>query len=367
MDSAPSADAERKTGFPRLELFYILAICAIAFIGLTISLKDPGFAIANDEGYYLSYAEVVHQNGLSGFRDSFDLYVSDSRHWIYPNPLRVGYFAVAALWIKIFGVSLVPLAYLSAVCHIGFILAVGIFSYRWFGRARCLMITALIATSPLCLALARRALADSMATFMLALTTGLFIERIRNPASRAVTIAFPIVFALTILVKEHTAFFLVPVLFYTVYDWLMTRRLPTFSSVFVMFGAPLIVVGTIWLIAAGGVTPLLELFSMLLEAQTTNVYTTDYGSGPWYRYLIDFLVLSPWTTLFGLAYGVIIIEKIKRRDAGAAEVFLLFLFAGLVFVLSFLTKNARFVIIFEFPLRVFAVLMLFGDAYVPMR
>ncbi|MEY2784012.1 MAG: hypothetical protein RL277_216, partial [Planctomycetota bacterium] len=94
----------------------------------------------------------------------------------------------------------------------------------------------------------------------------------------------------------------------------------------------------------------------------TNEYAIRYGSGPWYRYLVDYLLISPWTTLAACA-GLGARLSGKRFEFGDRELTLLALLGCLLLVeMSFFTKNARYLLILELPLRALALAWIFGLA-----
>ena len=53
----------------------------------------------------------------------------------------------------------------------------------------------------------------------------------------------------------------------------------------------------LWLFAAGDLGTLLQVVRGIVSSPAENAYAKLLGLGPWYRYLLDYLVLSPWPTL----------------------------------------------------------------------
>jgi hypothetical protein len=80
-----------------------------------------------------------------------------------------------------------------------------------------------------------------------------------------------------------------------------------------------------------------------------------YCSGPWFRYLADYLILSP--LVFLLAAGFFF----HRLASGARDDALSYFMLLAVFLLAafgLFAKNIRYVMLADMPLRLFAVMML---------
>ncbi|MFA5345664.1 MAG: hypothetical protein WC315_05260, partial [Candidatus Omnitrophota bacterium] len=70
----------------------------VAVTLLSFTLKNIRFASSADEGYYFRYASFIAQKGLSGFGALFKNYLENQQFWLYPNPLRVGFIILSAIW-----------------------------------------------------------------------------------------------------------------------------------------------------------------------------------------------------------------------------------------------------------------------------
>ena len=82
-----------------------------------------------------------------------------------------------------------------------------------------------------------------------------------------------------------------------------------------------------------------------------------FCSGPWFRYLIDYIALSPFTTLFFIGY---LAHKALQRDAEWRIVLLAgyFISIFLFFAVIMHFKEIRFLIHLEMVVVLFAVLFL---------
>jgi hypothetical protein len=124
------------------------------------------------------------------------------------------------------------------------------------------------------------------------------------------------------------------------------------------FALPVAAVGLVLLAAAGSPSRLIETQSMLLGSPATNEYALKFCSGPWFRYAIDHLCLSPAPTLLAIGYGGVLVLRARGGDGERCLAFLGLVAVLLVFELSFFIKSVRYTAILELPLRIFAACML---------
>ncbi len=67
-----------------------------------------------------------------------------------------------------------------------------------------------------------------------------------------------------------------------------------------MFIGPLFGVATLVLLA-GGITKLITAYELSVTHNYQLVYAITTGDGPWHRYLVDLLLVSPVVTLLAVA------------------------------------------------------------------
>jgi 4-amino-4-deoxy-L-arabinose transferase-like glycosyltransferase len=338
-------------------------LAALALAGLVLwllarTLANVPYDPKSDDGYYLAYARAVAERGPAAFPGLFSSWNADSGNWIYPSPLRIFFVLVSALWVKLFGASLPALSWLSVASHVGWILVTAFFALRHFEPRRALLVTALAAFAPLLLGIGRLALQDSFLLLLLALSCWTFVETLAAPRSRAWRAAFVASFALALLTKE-LALLLLPAF---VLGWLAERRGRAAEHPFWPFARllalPCLIVLPVFLLAAGGPGPLRQTVRTVLTSPGGNEYAIAFGSGPWYRYLIDYLCISPGVTLLALGFaGALLLRSLRERPA-RAEVQFGIQAAVLLLELGFFTKNVRYLMILELPLAVFAAAML---------
>ena len=112
-----------------------------------------------------------------------------------------------------------------------------------------------------------------------------------------------------------------------------------------------LVVGLVYLLAYGydNIVAIAKVIISIIKGG--NQYDQMFDRGPWYRYLMDFMLLSPFTLILAIGFaGYTVLTQNKSR-----KVILMLLLAGyLLFAYGLLAKNIRYLIIGDIPLRFFA-------------
>jgi hypothetical protein len=89
-----------------------------------------------------------------------------------------------------------------------------------------------------------------------------------------------------------------------------------------------------------------------LSATGTGEYAIAYSQGPWFRYLIDFFLLSPFTALLAIGYFFTAGGQQVDRFLGRCTLLLFVVFSLMAL------KNVRYVSFLDIPMRILAVLTL---------
>jgi 4-amino-4-deoxy-L-arabinose transferase-like glycosyltransferase len=338
-----------------------LAALALAFaVGALVAstLASVRYVDNPDEAYYLAYAGYVGEHGLAGLPQLFHDYASEPARWRFPNPLRVGYIGLATGWTALRGTSFAALSELSLVCHVLVVLVAYRFLRGLQGHARALLAAALVAFSPLQLALARRALIDGAATLTGLLVLWSFVASLRHPGRRGLRALFALAFGAGIVVKETGLLLALPCAIVLAWERFAVRRSLPLGEYALALLAPPAVCAALWLWAAGDLSTLVSVVRIILSSPASNDYALQYGGGPWYRYVVDELLLAPWPTLCGIAAIGWAALRARERQAGDAAVWLAAWVASLWLAFAPFTKNVRYVAQGEIPLRALAVALL---------
>lgn len=368
-EAEPRPRPARSTARALPPILFALALALLA----TILIRSMGAAVRDpksDDGYYLRYMQVVGREGPTAFPRLFDEWNATPKDWIFPPPSRIGFIAVSALWSKLFGANYQALQTLSIASHLLLVLLNYLFARRRFGEPRALFIGVLIGFSPLLMGISRLALTDSFNALCMTTTVWLFLELLEDPRSRGRSILFVAALAFMVLVKELALLLVVPFIAFLLFERFV-RRVPhdlrRFALCFAISG---LVAAPIFALAAGSVPKLLETTRIVLASPATNRYAIAFGSGPWTRAILDYLLFSPWPTLFAIGWFFVQVLRLCERRYERDSVFLCFVSGFLILLLSFFTKNVRYTVVLELPIRVFTVLLpweVFGRLRSPWR
>jgi 4-amino-4-deoxy-L-arabinose transferase-like glycosyltransferase len=311
---------------------------------------SAGFKLVGiDEHNYATYVEQTLKYGLTGYGHVVDDYITSQvkeRQAVVPAT-RIGFIWPTAIVARITRLdSLSAVHAVSATSAILLLFATAAIGMR-FGRARqTLVLTALMAVAPLQVALAQRALGDEYFAFWAVLSAWFFFECLQNRQSRRWFVAFGISFFMLVLTKENAAFVCAALL--AVWLWFAVAGIsrPNYVLVFVMFisGAAAVLVLASLL---GGISEWITFYRMYGQKSSGIPYVIQFQDGAWYRYLIDFTLLSP--LVVALTFGrVFMIEKKEAPD----------LFWGLFLGFSFVAMSIvpfgfslRFAAYWDVPLR----------------
>lgn len=332
----------------------LLLLVSSLLINSLINIKE----FKGDEIYYKDYVQYIHVRGVGGFPSLVQTYLGNKEYWYSPHPLRIGFIGVSALCVDLFGLSFHTIQLISVFSHIFMIFISYVFARKYFGSIRAMFIAALLSFSPICMAMSRRALGDSLATCCMAVTIWLFLDLIHHSGIMK-KILFIVVFCFAILVKETSILFYIPFLAFLLIETYYKKATVNLPSLLVVLSMPVFVCGLVYLLVSGGFYPLFKVIRIILVSPYTNRYAVDFGSGPWYRYLIDFILLSPWPTLLAIGFVAIIMVRFKDGVYDSNQVYFVTIFIFLLLEFSFFTKNIRYLAILDLPIRVFAVFMLF--------
>jgi hypothetical protein len=205
------------------------------------------------------------------------------------------------------------------------------------------------------MAMARRALIDSTSNLFILSSILLFFENLKgNKAFR--NVLFILVYSFTILIKESSALL---ALFFMLYILITRKKNADYLSMkgfLIAAVAPFSIAGIIYIILAGGTEQFFKAMISVLTSPGINTYAILYCAGPWFRYLVDFMLLSPWVFLLGVGFVFFYLTKKDKKD----ELTYLLLFSiTSIFFHSFLIKNIRYLMILDFPFRLFVISMLY--------
>ena len=300
-------------------------------LGLGIFLRlysSVGFrGIGYDEHGYMVFIQQIEKVGALNYDAVVQLFVENQ----YERPdavvpaTRIGFLLPAYFCGQLLHCS--PFEALRTLSSVASILLLGLsvfFAYRAGGTVHMLGMTALVATAPLQIYLSQRALIDGYFAFWAVAALWLAWENLQRPRHACWLTAYAVSLFVLVLTKENAAF----VVFAIFGVLLLNRflRLGTVTPQLLMatvFGPAVAVLFLAWMV--GGVSDWIQFYQMFVAKSRTNPYSILAQDGPWYRYLIDFLMMSP--LLVVLACGRIFRLRKADRPELFMTVFLLLSFA----------------------------------------
>jgi 4-amino-4-deoxy-L-arabinose transferase-like glycosyltransferase len=264
-----------------------------------------------DENVYLEYAKA------GGYHRVIRMYLDHPFFWFFPSPLRWSYVGVSSLFSTFHG-----LATLSTICGIVAVALTWFIARELFDARIALFATALVATSPLQLALGRRALSDE---FFCAVVLASIASLLLYLRDRRIGWLVTWIVATTFAFGAKEQFLLIyPIVlcFWRDFRWrdVVTWAIPP-ALYFIVF-----------CILAGDVTTFFKI-AHLTTLTIAAPYATQLQNGPPQRLLIDLMALAPLVT----------IAFIAAAASDGTKVALIA--AGIIIVHSLLsTKNVRYIV-----------------------
>jgi 4-amino-4-deoxy-L-arabinose transferase-like glycosyltransferase len=224
-----------------------------------------------------------------------------------------------------------------------------IFGLRAGGVRIGTAVCALMAFAPTQVHMSQHALIDGVFAFWAVTSLWLLWENLQRPNEWRLLVALGACLALMVLTKENAFFAYVAlcgalaVCFRQKYGQITRGLLAT------MVIGPLVGV-TILVNLCGSLATTIGIYQLLVSKASVLPYAIMTGDGPWYRYLVDILIVSPLVLM--LALGALFLI----RPADKAAVYLVaFIAASYVFMANVrYGMNLRYANMWDMPLRFLA-------------
>ena len=313
----------------------------------------PAFAgVGFDENLYRQYVNEVIRVGVWNYSDIVDRYIEVQKTLpgsILP-PMRFLYIFIAYLWHCAFGTeTLLALHEVASFFSILSLLLATAFAWRLKGAGCALGVAALMAFAPMQLHMSQHALVDGFFAFWAVFTLWMLWENLRAPRVWRWLVPYTLGLALMVTTKENAAFVFIGLLAVLALNrWLqygtVTRELLACTVIGPLLGVVVLV------FLAGGLETLRMTYTLSVSKNYYLTYAIMTGDGPWHRYLVDLLLVSPVVLL--LALGAIC--RLNREQK--PELFLA-VFLGATYLVMCNLKygmNLRYANMWEMPLRVLA-------------
>src|SRR3989440_4255809 len=314
---------------------------------------QPAFnKIGFDEGLYREYVNALSKGGLGSYPDIVEGYIDVQKKLpgsILP-PLRFLYIFTAYTWHSLFGSEALDALHQVAAFFSMLTLALAtLFVWRVRGPIWAIAIAALMTVAPTQLHMSQHALVDGFFTFWALLALWLFWENLQAPRDWRWLVGYIIALALLVLTKENSFFVWIALVVLLVMNcWLQFGTVTRELAIATLLGPLLAVVALIFL--AGGIDVFIQSYQLSVGKNFQLHYAILTGDGPWYRYLVDLLLVSPIVLI--LAFGTVF----RLNRAMRAELFMSIFIAASYLVMCNVKygMNLRYANMWDLPLRFLA-------------
>jgi 4-amino-4-deoxy-L-arabinose transferase-like glycosyltransferase len=331
-------------------LLLILGFGATIRIYTTCTYAHEG----QDEHLYAAYVGAIHvTGGLSHYQEVTAMNVEKQESWsqAFVPATRIGFIWPAYFCFEAFGSN--PLESLRIVsCASGILLLLLAARIGWQigGQMGMLGLAALMSTAPLHVYLAQRCLVDAYFAFWAVLALWLMWKNLQGNRHWGWLAAYGSSLVILVLTKENAAFVFLALLGILLLSRPLKLGKASWELVIVTFAAPAVAVGILCALMGGG-QAFLNFFQLMAKRNYVSDYSVAGQDGPWFRYLIDFAMISPLTLV--LAIGAIFQLHRKERLSTLMALFLGFSFAVMACVPY--GVSLRFAAYWDIPLRYLAL------------
>lgn len=349
---------------PRVRLLHFALLATVVLFGIWLRFPDDKSRERKgaDEGTYEFYVGRIETTGWLGWPQLIDRYITDlnqAKNPYLPPPTRWLFLISSSAVHRATGATaLESVRWISFLSGVGLLVISVVFSGRLGGIKTALGVGALVATSPLLIHMSHRAMIDGFFAFWATVTLWGAWECLKAPTNRIWLACYGLGLVAMVLTKENAAFvFVAIVAILGLNRWLKIGVVSTPMWITTFF-APLIGV-VILILAAGGISPLVTSYRMNVAKSVVLPYAIQTGDGPWHRYLLDFILVSPIVTVLSLAA----LGATCWKDPGKRY---LVCFVAVTYALMCQVRygmNMRYGAIWEFPMcwLAFAMLMNFAE------
>jgi len=308
-----------------------------------------------DEHYYITDVTMVKIVGPSQYAAIVESYVktqSQSDIVVLP-PTRCMFILAGWAWDALFhsGVMM-SLRYVAATFSCLCFLLSGWFAFRLGGMRYALTVGALMAVAPMELVMAHRELMDGVFGFWALLTLYLLWENLQRPGRLGWLAAYAGAIAFLVLTKEN-AFFVAVALGGLICTTALFPKLnlgkASWSTVAATAIGGLLGIGVLISIS-GGLGTLIEAYRILVIKAENMAFAYQSGGGPWYRYIVDLMLVSPLVLLPAIGR----IFALRREDRQGIFLLLFVVFSCAVMVNVKNGMNLRYATMWDMPLRYLA-------------
>jgi hypothetical protein len=303
-----------------------------------------------DEGVYSTYVAIAQKDGIWHYGNVVRAYVqSQAKHAeAFVPATRIGFLWPASVLAAICHLKpLAALHYVSLISSVLLLFVVAIIGYRFaMSGAHLLLLTALMAAAPLQIHLAQRSLIDGYFALWAILCAWFLWESLRKPEQKTWSVAYGVSLFMLVLTKENAAFVFFALVAVLIVFAVFRLGRANLALVLITVLAPALAVAVLAELV-GGIREWLAFYTMFVQKSRLLPYPVRFQDGAWYRYFVDFTLLSPCVVAFAIGR----IFQLEKR--AVADIFWS-VFLGV----SFITMSSvpygislRFAAYWDVPLR----------------
>lgn len=338
-----------------------------------VVLLDGGeqiVGVENEDGTRIGYRLKLEGTGIAVYPQLNEFFIasqSKAGAMCELPPTRFLYIGASWLWKRVeFGAqgpvdrnapdwirndpALVSLHRIAAIFSVLTLALAGIAGWRMMGPRSGVCVLALMAAAPTALHLSQHALIDGFFVFWAMLSLWLLWENLQSPNRSALLLALGCSLILMVMTKENAFFVYCGFLGMVACNRWLKFGAVTPRLLAVLFVGPLL--GVLLLMTlAGGAEAFLETYRLLVTRASHLEYARRTGDGPWHRYLLDYMVVSPIVLV--LAIGALFTSLKTHR----ALMFMAAFIAGTYLIMCNIRygMNLRYATIWDLPIRMLAV------------
>jgi len=311
--------------------------------------------LSGDEYLYIANVKILEQSSPLEYPTLIQGYLqAQSRmDMVMLPPTRCVYIILGWAWDMAFHSGpQMSLRHVTATFSCLSLLLSGVFAFRMGGTRFALTVGTLMAVAPLELVMAHRELVDGVFAFWALLSLWLLWENMQRPGRLGWLAAYAGSIAVMVLTKEN-AFFAAVGLGGILCTAALFPRLNLGKTTWSTLAATIaggLLGAAVLICLAGSLHTLIETYQLLVLKAENMDFAYETGGGPWFRYIIDVMLVSP-TVLLPAIGGIFAL----RRDSRAGIYLLLFIvFSCAVMVNVKNGMNVRYSTMWDMPLRFLA-------------
>jgi len=339
----------------RLELVTGLIILILGFALRLLPLFGVPDRLTLDEHLYITNVQMLKSVGPLDYSSLVQEYVAAQSKidMVMLPPTRCVYNMLGWAWDAVFHCGpRMALRCVASVFSCLSLLLAGVFACRLGGARIALVTTALMAVAPMELMMAHRELVDGVFAFWAMLSLWLLWENMQKPGRLGWLAAYAGSISVMVLTKEN-AFFVAVALggiqcIAAAWPGLDLGK-PKWTTMIATFIGGLM--GLFVLISiTGSPRALVSTYELLVARAEKMAFAYETGGGPWYRYIVDLMLISP-AVLVPAIGGIF---ALRRDDRRALFLLLFVLLSCAVMVNVKNGMNVRYATMWDIPLRFLA-------------